>query len=57
MLGEIVEKPKPKSVKVSVVLQPSFYQFLKDKKAETNFSMSKIIQKALKEYFAGEMNG
>lgn len=57
MLGEIVDEPKPKFVKVSVVLRPSFYEFLKGKKAETNFSMSKIIQKALKEYFAGEING
>jgi hypothetical protein len=56
MIGEIVErtKPKPSYVKVSVVLRPNIHRFLRAKSKQTHFSMSKIIRKALREYFAGE---
>ena len=56
MLGELIPK-QPSFEKMLIVIRPETKKFLKMKSEETHWSMSKIIRKALKEYFAGEIDG
>jgi len=55
MLGITIEKPEPKYTKVSAVLPVGMAKFLKEKSSQQNVSMSKILKRALQDYFLGEI--